>query len=141
MTHLKTALSQVGVKEILGKDKHNPEVLKYFLETGHSWVKNDETAWCSAFVNWVAKVNCLEMSNKLNARSWMSVGKLTNTPDIGDVVVLWRESKSSWKGHVGFYIRETKNWIYVLGGNQSNQVKISAYHKSRLLGYRKLRNI
>jgi hypothetical protein len=28
--------------------------------------------------------------------------------------------------------------IYVLGGNQNNQVKISAYPDNRLLGYRRL---
>jgi hypothetical protein len=57
----------------------------------------------------------------------------------GDIVVFWRESIKSWKGHVGFYIREKDGWIYTLGGNQANQVKISAYPKSRVLSYRRLR--
>lgn len=134
------ALSQYGIKEIVGK-QHNPEVLKYFTEIGHSWVKNDETAWCSAFINWVAKKSGLEYSGKLDARSWLKVGDKVKIPRRGDVVIFWRGSKDSWMGHVGLFIRETPNWVYVLGGNQSNQVKISAYPKNKLLGYRRLNKI
>ncbi|MCI2229579.1 TIGR02594 family protein [Polaribacter sp. MSW13] len=132
------ALSQVGIKEVSGT-QDNPEVLKYFNELGFDGAAlKDETAWCSAFVNWVAKEANLQYSKKLNARSWLEVGTEVTKPEKGDVVVFWRDSKKSWKGHVAFFIRETQNWIYVLGGNQNNQVKISAYPKNRLLGYRRL---
>ena len=137
MKHLEVALNEIGVKEIVGK-KHNPEVLKYFTETGHEWVKDDETAWCSAFTNWVCKEAGLEHSGALNARSWLNIGCEVDTPQIGDVVVFWRGNPNGRQGHVAFFIRETKNYIYVLGGNQNNQVKISAYYKNRLLGYRRL---
>ena len=137
MKQIDVALSQIGIKEIVGH-LHNKDVLKYFLETGHDWVRDDETAWCSAFVNWVTQKSGLSSSGKLNARSWLNVGEKVSDPKLGDVVVFWRSSSSSWKGHVAFYIRDTKNWIYVLGGNQNNQVKISAYPKNRLLQYRRL---
>jgi uncharacterized protein (TIGR02594 family) len=136
-TLLNIALSQYGIKEIVGK-KHNAEVLKYFKEIGHNWVKDDETAWCSAFMNWVALKAKVERTDKLNARSWLNVGLEIETPELGNVVILWRESKASWKGHVGIFIRKTDDWIYILGGNQNNQVKISAYPANRLLGYRQL---
>jgi len=137
MKALKIALSQFGIKETVGK-LHNKEVLKYFLETGHDWVRDDETAWCSAFVNWVCMKAELAKSGKLNARSWLTVGEKATEPKLGDIVVFWRSSPSSWKGHVGFFIRETKNWVYVLGGNQNNSVNIKAYPKNRLLQYRRL---
>jgi|SRR5210317_384152 len=137
MTTIEKAMSQYGIKEIVGR-QHNPEVLKYFSEIGHSWVTNDETAWCSAFANWVCKMTGKERSGKLTARSWLTVGVQVDKPALGDIVVLWRESPSSWKGHVGFFIRETQNWIYILGGNQQNQVKITAYPKNRLLQYRRV---
>ena len=137
MKHLNIALGEFGVKEIVGK-KHNPEVLKYFQETAHKWVRNDETAWCSAFMNWVCKKSGLEYSGALNARSWLQVGCEVEDPKVGDVVVFSRGNPNGWQGHVGLFIRETKYWIYVLGGNQNNQVKISAYPKSRLLQYRRL---
>ncbi len=131
------ALSQVGIKEIVGK-QHNKEVLKYFEEIGFDWIKDDETAWCSAFVNWVCMKAGLDRSKKLNARSWLSIGKITTKPKQWDIVIFWRGSKTSWKGHVAFFIRKTPNWIYVYGGNQNNKVGIKAYPKSRLLEYRRL---
>jgi len=131
------ALSQIGIKEIVGK-AHNKEVLKYFSEIGHAWVKDDETAWCSAFVNWVCKKAGRSYSGKLNARSWLSVGTPIKEAELGDIVIFWRDSKTSWKGHVALFVRETPSWVYVLGGNQNNQVKIQAYPKSRLLGYRRV---
>lgn len=134
---LEKALTQYGIKEVVGK-QHNPEVLKYFSEIGQGWVKDDETAWCSAFVNWCCKKANKPYSGKLNARSWLTLGREVLIPELGDLVILWRESPDSWKGHVGFFIRESGHYIYILGGNQNNQVKISAYQKRQLLEYRRL---
>jgi uncharacterized protein (TIGR02594 family) len=131
------ALSQYGVKEIPG-DRHNKDILKYFSYIGHDWVKDDETAWCSCFMNFVAKMCDKPMSNKLNARSWLLVGEEPTVPQQGDVVIFWRESPDSWKGHVGIYINEIGDDINVLGGNQNNSVCIKPYPKERLLGYRRL---
>ncbi|WP_452602925.1 TIGR02594 family protein [Pontimicrobium sp. MEBiC06410] len=141
MSIINTALSEYGVKEIIGS-KDNLRILKYFNEIGFNGSKlHDETAWCSAFANWVAKTAGYEHSKKLTARSWLTVGESTNTPKIGDIVVFWRESPKSWKGHVGFFIKQTKNYVYVLGGNQRNMVCIKAYAKSRVLDYKKLKKI
>lgn len=126
-----------NVKEIPGKS-HNPRILKYFDEIGHEWVDDDETAWCSAFANWVCMMAGARRSHELNARSWLKydVGFETSSPVLGDIVVLWRDQKDSWKGHVGFYIREDDNYIYVLGGNQDNKVCILPYRQDRLLAYK-----
>ena len=72
MTVSEIAIGQIGIKEIVGKE-HNPEVLKYFKEIGHEWVKDDETAWCAAFVNWVLMKANKPRSGKLNARSFLNV--------------------------------------------------------------------
>lgn len=133
---LQVALSQIGIKEAVGKED-NPEVLKYFEALGYGSL-HDETAWCSAFVNWVAIECGLEFSGKLTARSWLNIGWPVYDPEPGDLVIYWRESINSWKGHVGFFCREYKGWIYTLGGNQNNQVNIKAYPSERLLAYRKL---
>jgi len=137
---LEIALSQYGIREIVG-DTHNGDVLKYFEEIGHSWVHDDEMAWCSAFVNWCAMKAGHEYTGKLNARSWLDIGEYVEDPFMGCIVVLWRIKPDSPYGHVGFYIREDANYIYILGGNQKNRVQISAYSKSHFLGYRKLNNI
>ena len=134
---LNLALSYYGLKEFPGK-KHNEVIVNFSKEIGHSWVNTDETAWCSIFINFLAKKCDYESSGKLNARSWLDVGFEPCEKEIGDIVVLWRESKTSWKGHVGLFIRETDKYIYVLGGNQGNAVNIKPYLKSRLLQYRRL---
>jgi len=131
------ALSQYGVKEIVG-GQHNEAILNYFKEIGHSWVKDDETAWCSAFANWACKMEGYQNSGALNARSWLHIGNRTEHPQVGDIVVFWRGNKDGWQGHVGFYINETEDYINVLGGNQGNKVQISAYAKHRLLQYRRM---
>ena len=135
---LDKALDEWGTKEIVGK-KHNPEVLKYFGEIGHSWVKNDELAWCSAFINWCAKKAGFDYTGKLNARSWLDIGKQIIKPAKGDLVIFWRKNLYGPFGHVGLFIRETKSFIYVLGGNQNNQVGIKAYPKKQFLEYRRLK--
>ena len=133
---IKIALSQYGITEVPGV-KNNPEIMKYFDVGNNDWVEGDETSWCSAFINWCAKESGLEYSGKLNARSWLNVG-IETTIDKADIVVFWRESKDSWKGHVAIPIREDGNNVWVLGGNQSNMVRVSAYPKGRVLKYIKL---
>lgn len=140
MKPFEIALTQYGVTEIKG-EKDNPIIVNYFNEIGHKWVKDDETAWCSAFVNWCCIKAGFERSTKLNARSWLIVGNNVLKPELGDIVVLWRVSRESWKGHVGFYIGENEDYIYILGGNQNNQVCIDEYPKYQLLEYRRLNKI
>ena len=136
------ALSQYGIQEKSGS-MHNPVILHYFKDIGHKWVTTDETAWCSAFMNWVAlKANC-ERSGKLYARSWLGIGTEIEEPQIGDLVIFWREGKNSWKGHVAIFINFSQNGkqIHCLGGNQNNKVCIKPYPIRRLLGYRRLQKI
>jgi uncharacterized protein (TIGR02594 family) len=133
---LARAASYLGLKEIVGKD-NNPVILDMFAEIGHSWVKDDETSWCSCFINFIAKRCGANISGELDARSWLNVGIATLYPEIGNVVVFWREKKESWKGHVGLFMGYTVNGdIYCLGGNQNNEVNISVYPKLKLLGFR-----
>ncbi|GAA5038314.1 hypothetical protein GCM10011506_34720 [Marivirga lumbricoides] len=138
---IQKAISQLGEKEVQGKDSHNPTIIQYAQEAGFTWVNDDETPWCSIFVNWVAKSCQLKCSNKANARSWLTIGKNVDAnPEPGDIVIFWRESKLSWKGHVGFffgYSHDVKR-VYCLGGNQGNQVSISAYPSETVLGFRRL---
>jgi len=137
---LKTAIEELGQKEISGAE-HNLSIIDYAKESGFDWVNDDETPWCSIFVNWVAQKCDLKSTKKANARSWLLVGqKVDDAPEPGDVVIFWRESPQSWKGHVGFFFGYSKDQkrVYCLGGNQGNQVSISAYSSDTVLGYRRL---
>lgn len=137
MKYLNIALGEYGKNEIIGSED-NQDIVNYFKVVGHSWVKDDDTAWCAAFVGYCLEKAGIRSTRKLNARSYLNFGTPTPIPSVGDLVVFWRGSRDGWQGHVGFFIREEGNNIYVLGGNQSNSVSIQKYNKSRLLGYRKV---
>ena len=133
------AKRELGVSEISGP-KHNPRILEY-LETVSNEFKADEIAWCSAFVNFCIKKGRATGTNKANARSWLTWGRMTRNPGLGDVVIFWRDSIGSWKGHVGFYAGQENKRILVLSGNQKNKVSFQYYPKKRLLGFRTMRPV
>ncbi len=139
MNLIEEALNQFGHKEIAG-DKHNPEIVKFFTEIGFD-IQNDETAWCSAFVNWIAMKAGLERTKQLNAKSWLDVGDEVKNPLVGDIAIFHRGDPKAWTGHVGIYINKIGSNIYVLSGNQGNQVSIAPYKETRLIGYRRLNKI
>lgn len=134
----KVASEYLGLKEYPGA-KHNAEVVKMFADSGHSWVKDDETPWCAAFVGSVLAECGIKGTGALDARSYMKWGEPVdlNAAQKGDVVVFWRGSKSGWQGHVAFFDRAEGNEIYVLGGNQGNTVSVAPYSRDRLLGVRR----
>ena len=130
-----TAIGEYGEKGVDG-NKHNARILTYFRAIGFKQIKDDETAWCAAFVNWVLWKCGLNGTVSLMARSFLKYGQGTKVPMIGDIVVFWRGTKDGTLGHVGFYVKETNDLVYVIGGNQANSVNITAYPKTQVLDYR-----
>ncbi len=70
------------------------------------------------------------------ARSWLKWGQPLEDPTLGCVAVFWRGTERGWMGHVGLYVIEDSQHIFIIGGNQKDRVSIQAYPKSKLLGYR-----
>lgn len=143
---IKIARGYLGTREIKGA-KHNPIVIELwraaFAATGQRQVgafQNDETAWCGGFVGGVlAKAGLGRHIPKSfpMARAWLTAGTKLNNPAYGCVVVFWRGSRTGSSGHVGFVVgRDSRGNLMVLGGNQSDQVNIMPFDKSRVLGYR-----
>ena len=132
------ALGYLGLRERAGK-QHNPEIVAMFSDIGHSHVKDDETAWCAAFVGSCLERGGVRSTRKLAARSYMEWGQPVDLDKAheGDVAVFWRASPDSWKGHVAFYVDHHDDVVNVLGGNQHNRVDISGYPEARLLGIRR----
>ncbi len=133
---LQLAFEELGVKEIAGS-QHESRILQYADESGMGSINDDETPWCSVFANWICTKLDLPKSGKPNARSWVNVGKTTHQPKPGDIVVFWRESITSWKGHVGFYLGHSpdQSKIFCLGGNQGNEVSIAPYDAAKVLRF------
>lgn len=126
------------VREFPG-NLHNEDIIKYGTAVD-AQILADEIPWCSSFVNWCLEENGQTTTRSALARSWLkwgqSVKALWNLP-LGAIVVFKRGTSKIY-GHVGFlvcYERELQR-IHVLGGNQRNEINISAYSDEDLLDFR-----
>jgi uncharacterized protein (TIGR02594 family) len=134
------ARGELGQRDYPGP-RHNPRVIEYLNTTGFQ-ANNDETSWCSAFVNWCMLKAGQRGTNNAGARSWLTYGQALSSPRPGCIVVLWRQSPSSWKGHVGFFEGfDVGNRVRLLGGNQGggvdwDEVCVTNFPVERVLGYR-----
>lgn len=115
---------------------HNPRVLAYYAEAGVPQ-ESDEVPWCAAFVGAVLARVGLPNTGSLLARSYESWGRAVplHAAQRGDVVVLSRGQP--WQGHVGILDRIAGDRLFLLGGNQGNQVNITAYPVSRVVAVRR----
>ncbi len=128
------AVKFLGVKEIAGEN-NNKAIVEMFTELGFDNFA-DEVPWCAAYVGYVLKECRFDYLTSLRARDYYRYGTPTNKPTVGSLAVFWRENYLGTKGHVGFFLHSDGTHIWVLGGNQSNQVSITTYPIARLLGYR-----
>ena len=91
--------------------------------------------WCSWFIMRMFHFDVLPKEVDFTARSWLRVGIRKKIPMFGDLVVFWRESPDSWKGHVSIFIGTVGDKLLCLGGNQNNQVKMSLYDADKVIAY------
>jgi uncharacterized protein (TIGR02594 family) len=100
--------------------------------------KSDDIPWCGLFV-----AHCIGSTltreplpnNPLGAKQWIKFGAPCQ-PKSGAVMIFWRVTPTSGKGHVGFYAGEDDDAFHILGGNQSQKVCVARVAKSRLVGAR-----
>jgi len=112
------------------------EAIKYYglHEDNPGDIFDSKTPWCSIFLQEVAKQAGIDVpGTTAMAKSWTNVGTKVPKEDLqyGDVVVFDRGGE---KGHVGIYLGKQGGNIIVLGGNQSDQVKISTFTESSVEG-------
>lgn len=132
---IKIAEGEKGVKENTSKRKHNPRVLEYHASVKGN-IKDDETPWCSSFVNWVMKKAGKGGTNSAMAISWKKYGKNVGKPAYGAIAVIdWDGPGPGWKGHVGFVVGKKGNNVLLLGGNQRNAVNVKSFSTSKVVAY------
>jgi uncharacterized protein (TIGR02594 family) len=146
VTPFKIAQRFIGLKE--GPGALNEPLVLAMLRLDSKWVEKDETAWCSAFANFVCFLLELPRSRSLAARSWLTVGSSVPLSDARpgyDVVVLKRGAGNqpgpdvlAAPGHVGFYAGQDDANVLLLAGNQGDAVSIAPFPKARILGIRRL---
>ena len=130
--YLELAWGEMDTAEFPGADD-NPKVVGYHASAGGK--SPDAVPWCSSFVNAMVERAGLVGTGSKSARSWLGWGKSTNAV-YGSICVLWRVDPQGWQGHVGILVGHDAENVYLLGGNQSNRVRVSRYPKSRVLEYR-----
>lgn len=129
--YLKIAMGEIGTKEIKGR-KHNQRVLEYHSVSGG--FSEDEVPWCASFVNWVMLQSGVQktVSYPARAKSWGDFGVAIQFPRVGAIAVKTRIGG----GHVGFVVAVRGNSLYLLGGNQSDEVNIRRYSVQDFITFR-----
>jgi uncharacterized protein (TIGR02594 family) len=130
---MQIARAELGISEIIGP-ADNPRIVAYHATTTLQ-SKDDETPWCSAFVNWCLAQAGIKGTWAANARSWINWGRFEGRKP-GAIVVLWRGSPDAATGHVGFVDRIEADKVWILGGNQGDRVSIAPFPLSRVLAFR-----
>ena len=112
--------------------------------------KGLESSWCAGFISYCLKQSEYnELDYSLSAKAIYNQAKqqniITASAQAGDLIVFWRDSPKSWKGHIGIVERIDSNYIYTIEGNKGQfpaKVKRVRYAKNnipKLLGYIKIK--
>jgi uncharacterized protein (TIGR02594 family) len=128
-----------GEAEITGSAA-NPRIVEMFKVAGlppdDPDFRSDETAWCAAFVNACLQCSGYQGTKSALANSFAQFGAdLGRTPQPG-CIVLFKPLSEGASGHVAFYVGDDGDSIRVLGGNQSDKVKVAAFPMSKWRAYR-----
>jgi len=130
---MKFAINEIGVQrnKNQGKSGSNPKILEYHATTS---LKKDtkrepreSQSWCGSYVNFVMeKANYETVSKSYWALNWRNFGKKITKPIYGAIGVKKRIVAGRVKGHVSFFIGQSKDgkYYYMLGGNQTGASKV-----------------
>jgi uncharacterized protein (TIGR02594 family) len=131
---LRVARAEIGVRGFPAGSS-NPRIAAYHAGTNVAGY-DDKVNWCSSFVQWtLAQVGIAGTGSAL-ARSWLEWGRPLDEPRVGCIAVLWRDDPQSWKGHVGFFLRQEGDDVVLLGGNQLEAVREHRYPRAQVLAWR-----
>lgn len=129
---MQIAIMEVGVREWAGA-ADNPRILEYLRSCGISGsLLHDETAWCAAFVNWCVMQSGYQPRGSAKVSDWWNWGRPV-APTYGAICILQPLTvDQASSGHIGFLHAQDANNVWLLSGNSQNQVRISAYPRSKL---------
>lgn len=137
---LQTARDFIGLREVKGI-LNEPLIMRMWATAHMSDVKDDETAWCAAFVGSTLESSGFRCTRKPNARSYCDWG--VDVFESGALMVplgailVFSRPPSEWMGHVAFAVGyNSDGMILALGGNQKDRVGIDAFDPGRVIAAR-----
>jgi uncharacterized protein (TIGR02594 family) len=127
-----TAESYIGTREVKGPK--TATVIEEWLQRLGAWWADDEAPWCGAFVAAVMQRHGYPVPRYwMRAKAWIEWGMQIQKPVLGCIVIFERQGG----GHVGFVVgRRSDGYLWVLGGNQADAVRVSLFSPARVVGYR-----
>jgi uncharacterized protein (TIGR02594 family) len=128
---LTAARSSEGVVETLGPND-SKWIRRMWASLSGSWLLGQP--WCGgAMAYWMQQALVSYPRAYYRAKAWLAWGVPISYPAVGAVVVFER----SGGGHVGLIVGLDKiGRLMVLGANQGDAVRVSAFSTDRVLGYR-----
>jgi uncharacterized protein (TIGR02594 family) len=122
------ALGDFGLSEVSGPGSNAR--IKMAIKQAAEWLDQDDskTAWCGCMMGlWFSELGLEKPKEFYRAANWKTVGKkvLLSEAKQGDVVVM---SRTGGK-HVALFSKQANGLVYLLGGNQRNQVNVSAFNE------------
>ncbi|MBI4869439.1 MAG: CHAP domain-containing protein [Candidatus Wallbacteria bacterium] len=136
---MKAALTELaaGAGEVGGNNR-GEWVRKYLRPTGLP----EGNPWCAAFVSWCflqavgGETTAMPFRYSAGARDIFRQGKSkgweVDSPEPGDLMVFWRESLSSGKGHIGFVEAIGNGFVQTIEGNKDPRVGRFQYVLGRI---------
>lgn len=117
---------------------HMSEFLGQLKDKDGDGATFDDCPWCAGLVS-----TALNDAGKLdkvitNAQGFRKVGRKVSTPTQGDIVVFKDRGGNRLKGHVGFWLGENEDSVFVLDGNNGDAIGINKFPKSRVIETRRV---
>lgn len=121
------ARKEIGTREL--PENRGPAIRRYIALAKHG---SEGDPWCAIFANAMLESAGLKGTRSAMARSFEHDPNFVKLdgPALGCIVTFWRGVKSQGYGHVGFYVGETEDYIYTLGGNESDMVRVEPLRKN-----------
>lgn len=129
----------------IGGAKNNAFIV--WLHKTFTWLgtQPDEIPWCKSSFNGACEVAGFKVGDGALAIDGLKDGVAVTLENAqkGDFIILeHRNSSGALTGghHIGFYESQDEKYVYLLGGNQNNQIKISGFKKWEIMknGVRRL---
>ena len=148
---LAVAIDELNAKaREIGGNNRGPFVKKYL-----NGIVPEGNPWCAGFVSFCFSQNAEKIPfpytvgarnilQHFKKKGWAQAPSSDNAPEPGDVVVWWRESLPSGKGHIGLVHQLRDGFLYTVEGNKSAKVQGFSYVFSRmdkLLGFGRVPDI